>query len=122
MRCPKCGMMRPTIPFSKNPCLCGYGGGQITQRIYKYSLNGSVKQTLELPTNSTLLRACVVQNGTICLYAMVDMDQKHMAKIEVGVLGTGWDVPHEALYSPDNHFATVQDHSGYVWHIFVRNL
>ena len=120
MKCPKCGHVGPTIP---GPCpMCGYDGKLITQRIYKYPLNGSVKQTLELPFNSTLLRACVVQNGTICLYAMVDVDQPRTGKIEVGVLGTGWDVPHEALYSPDNHFATVQDNSGYVWHIFVRNI
>ena len=92
------------------------------QAIYKYTLNGSVKQTLELPFNSTLLRACVVQNGTICLYAMVDVNQPRTGKLEVGVLGTGWEIPQDPLYAPDNHFATVQDHPGYVWHIFVRNV
>lgn len=116
MTCPKCGFVGPTIP---GPCpKCGFDGN-ITQRIYKYPLTGAVKQKLKLPYGAHLLRTAVVQNGTICLYAMVDIDPVQMMEVEIGVLGTGWDVPAEPIYDPRNHLTTVVD-DGYVWHIFAR--
>lgn len=116
MRCPKCGHVGPTIP---GPCpCCGHSGAQ-TQKIYKYKLNGSVKQIIELPYGAKLLRTAIVQNGTICLYAMVDTDPIKTAKIEIGVLGTGWEIPSDRVYWPENHLASVQD-GDFVWHIFAN--
>lgn len=106
-------------PATLDPCICGYDGRPATKRVYKYPLSGAVRQKLSLPYGANLFRAAVVQNGTICLYAMVDVDQSRMAEVEVGVLGTGWDVPQEPIFDPQNHLATVSD-DGYVWHIFVR--
>ena len=118
MTCPKCGCSSPTIP---GPCpMCGYNGEPITQRIYRYPLTGACQQKLSLPSGSHLLRAAKVANGTISLYAMVDVDQKNMTDGEVGILGTGWDVPNLPLYAPNNHFMTVVGEEGFVWHIFVR--
>lgn len=116
MTCPKCGCTGPTIA---GPCpVCGFDG-KITQRIYKYPLTGAVRQKLKLPYNANVLRAAVVQGGTICLYAMVDANPTKYVEVEVGVLGTGWDVPPEPVYDPKNHFMTVDD-NGFVWHIFIR--
>lgn len=118
MRCPNCGRMRPTIPAK---CSCGYDPADSAipkYRIYKYKLSGSVQQKLSLPKHSVLLRAALVQGSEIYLYARVNPLVKEMDTIEIGVLGTGWDIPDIPLYDPDNHLLTVED-DWLVWHIFV---
>lgn len=119
MRCPKCGCMRPTIP---GPCHCGYDSSKEPTpkyRIYKYKLTGATKQVLTLPKQSVILRTAIVQSGVICLYARINPLITDTADVEVGVVGTGWEIPDEPLYNPGNYFQTVSD-GDYVWHIFVR--
>ena len=92
------------------------------QRIYRYPLTGATQQKLALPIGAHILRAAKMANGTISLYAMVDIDQKVTGEVEVGIIGTGWDVPNLPIYNPNNHFMTVQDEVGFVWHVFIRNI
>lgn len=119
MRCPQCGRIGPTIP---GKCTCGYDPANATipkYRIYKYGLTGMAQQVLELPKHSVLLRTAVVQNGNICLYARVNPLVKETSKLEVGIVGTGWEIPDLPVYNIENHLCTVTD-DGYVWHIFAR--
>lgn len=62
-----------------------------------------------MPKGSVVLRTAVVQNGTICLYAQVNPAQTEMALLEVGILGTGWDIPNLPLFDSTNYLTTVMD-------------
>lgn len=117
MRCPKCGRTRPTIPHK---CMRGYDPAiPVTQRIYKYPLSPQAQQKLKLPKGSVLLPFVTVQNGTPCLYARVDADETNTYELEVGILGTGWDIPDLPIYLQTNYFGSATD-GEFVWHIYVR--
>lgn len=77
-------------------------------KIYKYSLNRH-DTSVQLPAGANVVHAAE-QNGTICLWAMVDPD-KPLETRKFSVVGTGWDIEGRACY-----IATV--HEGpFVWHI-----
>lgn len=92
-------------------------------RIYKYELTGTAQQKVKLPKHSVVLRTADIQAGRIYLYARVNPLVKETEELEVGVMGTGWDIPDLPVYDIDNHLCTVADHSRattFVWHLFAR--
>lgn len=151
MKCPNCGRTRPTtltrcgcgynprthkvedvsihidasnMDISEIQDIRELGKTDIPKyRIYKYELTGAVQQKVKLPKHSVVLRAADIQAGRIYLYARVNPLVKETEELEVGVMGTGWDIPDLPVYDINNHLCTVADHSRattFVWHIFAR--
>lgn len=56
--------------------------------IYKYPLNSVTTQTLTLPIGATILSVKNVKES-ICVYAVVDNQQKTSKDVEILILGTG---------------------------------
>jgi hypothetical protein len=81
-------------------------------RIYKYPLDITDVQYLEMPTGAKLLSAGY-QGATLCLWAHVNPDAKAVLR-EVHICGTG----HACHSGSMNHIDTVIDDVGLVWHVF----
>lgn len=84
--------------------------------IHKYPLKITDNQTLYLPRDAQIL-SVQMQGDQLCLWALIDTDAPLYAS-DFGIYGTGNYVP--TLPSPRRHLATVQDHRGLVWHIFLE--
>jgi hypothetical protein len=80
--------------------------------IYKYPLKLQNFQELFLPKRAVILD---VQNqrGQLCLWAMVDSNEKNLATKPIHIIGTGWEhIPQSSL----RYIATVQM-DDCVWHV-----
>ena len=79
------------------------------KKIYKYTLDRSVRCVLDMPMDSRVL--CVqMQGGEICLWAEVDPAFAKFERVYC-VIGTGRECP------VGNYIGTVQE-NGFVWHIY----
>lgn len=83
--------------------------------IYKYE----IKETVCIPVGSIILDA-QMQRGVPVLWAIV-YDPKQLGKrtLKFKVLPTGGEFDSDYL-SGYNHFGTLQDNAGFVWHYFVK--
>jgi len=81
-------------------------------RIWKFPLRLEDVQELEIPRHNEIL-TCQVQNGGICLWAIVDPKQR-TEKRTVRIVGTGRPMPDGCTY-----VSTVQM-GAFVWHIFLE--
>jgi hypothetical protein len=81
--------------------------------IYKYPLNLTDTQLIELPKGSECLTV-EMQQGHPCLWAIVDRSQPNEFRT-IFLVGTGHRVPEGFL----QHLGTVQD-AGFVWHFFLE--
>lgn len=64
--------------------------------IYKYPLEAVDAQRVTLPANSKLL--CIkLQNGTPCLWALVDPNETYSEGIDIRCAGTGHNIEEENL-------------------------
>jgi hypothetical protein len=79
-------------------------------KIFKYQLHLVNDQSIKMPVGTDILVA-QVQDGVICLWAVVDEDAHNEIR-KIYIVGTGHDVPLECQY-----ISTVQL-GHFVWHIF----
>lgn len=89
----------------------------MTRKIFKYPLETTDHQEVEMPIASVIL--CVqVQHGIPCLWAMVNTDPElAKEKRKVRICGTGHDVDDH----PDYYVGTYQLQGGaLVFHVFAR--
>ncbi|MCK9369278.1 hypothetical protein M0R04_05005 [Candidatus Dojkabacteria bacterium] len=84
------------------------------KKIYKYKLEITDNQKVTLPVDSDFL-SCQMQNGELCMWVLVNPNEKETFTAEILVIGTGNPIKEDL----DNygHMATVQDGS-LVWHVF----
>ena len=82
-------------------------------KVYRYPIYLMYEQTVEMPSGKILhvdyqTRA---PHG-LCLWALVDEDAP-IELVRIVITGTGHDVPDGV-----EHITTVQDVTGFVWHIW----
>lgn len=82
--------------------------------IYKYPLEITDNQVIELPKDSGVLTV-QMQNNQLCLWALVDTEQTQRQQVPVKVFGTGNPVD---FTGPWQYVSTVQERI-FVWHIFI---
>lgn len=85
------------------------------KKIYKYILEITDFQTVEIPGLQLLLGA-QFQNGQLCVWALVDPD-KLKSNIPFWIFGTG--NPLSDVIEDIDYFKTVQQ-GPLVWHIFTN--
>lgn len=83
------------------------------QRIYKYPLTVTDKQTVYMPQGASVL-SLDTQNRTPTIWAAVDPDQDNVA-VNIVMAGTGHTLPDIPL----KHIGTAQI-DGFVWHYFIE--
>ena len=82
-------------------------------QIWKYPLEIRDEQSIKMPGTSAIL-AVQVQNGTPCLWVMVDPRNPGRFR-KIAIYGTG----HEMSQSPYNYIGTFQVANGsLVFHVF----
>ena len=88
------------------------------KKIYKYTLNIEDRQGLEMPTGAKILSA-KNQGDNICLWALVDTEEKMTMTYEIEIFSTG-----NPVYENDKTFREFIDTcvmpNGLVWHLFKR--
>lgn len=85
------------------------------ERIFKYVLEITGSQVMDLPEGSKILSA-MAQRDEVVLYALVDDDVQTTCGHMIRIVGTGHPFPdcHEHYY-----LGTVMTHGGsLVWHVF----
>lgn len=85
------------------------------KKIYKYVLNLTTFQTVEIPRNATFI-SCQLQNDNITLWYLVTVENKPDTKT-IMIYGTG-NIIHENTSLLD-HLGTIQQ-GGFVWHVFEK--
>lgn len=85
----------------------------VTQKIYKYPFPYlSEKIIIALPAHSRIL-SVQTQHGVICLWAVVDTEERDVDARAFRIVGTGHPIPD----GPLTYLATVQT-GAFVWHVF----
>ena len=81
--------------------------------IYKYKLDVTDRQSLQLPKSYQILKVDM-QNGVLCLWALVDPDNDSVC-CTIDIIGTG----HAGIddNTPRRHLNSVFD-GPFVWHVF----
>ena len=91
------------------------------KKVYKYPIEITDFQVIEIPVGSKLLSA-QMQRDTLCLWALVDPEQKTLCRQGIIIAGTGHPV-HEDTYRLAEFLGTVQSHEeSLVWHIWTREI
>jgi len=87
------------------------------RRIWKYPLQLTDTQTVEMPEGAQILTA-QRQGQTLCLWALVDCEPElPKQNREIEIIGTG----NPIIEAPRRYIATVQMQGGSLWwHIFER--
>jgi hypothetical protein len=87
--------------------------------IYKYPLEITDTQTVELPYEHRIL-SVQAQNGILCLWAAVDLEETFKADRTIRIIGTGNQSDELDFYfSGDMEFISTVQLSGLVWHVFT---
>lgn len=84
--------------------------------IWKYTLEVTAAQTVDIPSGSTILLPAQAQDGKIVLWAVVDPAAPPVPN-EFRIFGTG----APADFAPDsagNHYAGSVQLGQFVWHVF----
>lgn len=81
--------------------------------IYKYKINITDKQTLNLPTDAEFLKIGT-QNDVLYIWAMVNTSKK-IIPYDIVIFGTGHEIKSwETL----KHIGSFQHKNTFVWHVF----
>ncbi len=83
-------------------------------RIWKFPLELADVQEVEMPSGAQLL-SVDSQQGTLCLWAMVDLDSGTKERHVIDILGTG-----NPIESHHRSFIGTVQMGTLVWHIFQR--
>lgn len=82
--------------------------------IFKYQLEITDVQTLQIPVNSTIL-SVQLQNDTLCMWVLVNTENK-IENVNIHIFGTGHEINPEI---PLAYISTVQLYGGkLIFHIF----
>ena len=84
--------------------------------IHKFNISSAGTTEVELSSAADIIH-CGVQQGIICIWALVDTDFEK-EKRTFKVFGTGWDIGKE--WDENNepeHVGTVQI-GAYIWHVY----
>lgn len=92
----------------------------MSKKIYKYELEITDHQFVEMPVMSRVLSA-KEQNGKLCIWALVDPNMP-MRKKNVQVIGTGNPIETNVSYHDWDFIDTVIMSYGLVWHVFADKL
>lgn len=86
-------------------------------KIFKYALEITDEQHVELPHDSQLL-SVQDQNGQLTLWALINPNLNMVFRL-VTIIGTGHPItkPRAVL---GTFIGTVQMYNGLVWHVFVK--
>jgi len=87
--------------------------------IYKYNLEITDRQSLELPKNADIL-SVKNQDNKLCLWAYVDTEIEEKTIHEIEVFGTGNPI-FENSKTVREFLGTCVMPNGLVWHVFKRN-
>ena len=85
--------------------------------IYKYELEITYRQDLMLPIEYDVIDVDA-QNGKLCLWAIVDPEEKETSSLTVMIKGTGHDITDEE-YHQFFHVKSVVMPNFLVWHVFI---
>ena len=86
------------------------------KRIYKYPLEVTDTQIIELPFGARILTADM-QYEKLCLWALVNPDLESKSKRTIDIFGTG----HPIDGKPRDYISTFQMDGGrLIFHVFVR--
>ena len=89
------------------------------ERIYKYQLETTTQQVINLPVNAEILTV-QNQNELPCLWALVDSEQKETEERYIEIFGTGHDVGYD-MGIERKYIATYQLMNGnFIGHVFER--
>lgn len=84
--------------------------------IYKYTItsanNPSSLSGIMMPVGAEIL-SLQVQDGLICVWALIDKEQNLQEYRVFNIFGTGFGIAVE-----DKLYIDTIQHSGYVWHIY----
>lgn len=89
------------------------------KRVYKYVLQVTDEQTIEIPSEKIL--SVESQGDNIVVYALVDMDEKTIFKYEYEfrTYGTGHDIPDDIYFF--TFLGTVKMYNGSsMFHVFYK--
>ncbi len=81
--------------------------------IYKYPLNITDEQTINLPEGAKILHAGLDPQGVPCLWAAVYPANPSIPTV-IYIIGTGWEMPKAA----DGHIGSFIQ-GPFVWHVFI---
>lgn len=84
------------------------------RRIFKYNIEVIGMQTLVLPVDSHIL-SVQFQRGLFCVWAIADDQEAATDRVPIRIYGTG----HECYEEMCAYMTTVQDITGFVWHVFI---
>ena len=91
----------------------------MAKRVYKYPLAIADLQNILLPKSAVVLGHPQVQHGVLCLWTLVDPDEKETKRISVVIHGTGHDVP-EADDENYRYVGTFQIRAGrLIFHVWL---
>lgn len=82
--------------------------------IWKFPIELTDEQRIEIPAGSKILSA-QVQNGQICIWAIVDDSEVETEYRPVAIVGTG-----NKLWCFDWEFVGTVQQGDFVWHIFIK--
>ena len=88
------------------------------KKIYKYNLDITDRQLLELPKGSEIL-SVKNQGDNICLWALVNSEEQSKEVFEIEIFGTGHDI-YENEKTERKFIDTCVMPNGLVWHIVHR--
>jgi len=87
--------------------------------IYKYQLKITDTQYVEIEGFNGFLKVAE-QNGGLCLWCIVNKEDKSIYTAEINIVGTGNPIPHKTKIHEGGYFDSVLMSSGLVWHIFAN--
>lgn len=92
----------------------------MANHIYKYKIELTEEQRLDLPSGATFLDVQYV-GADLCVWVIHDFD-RDIVSVPVKIRGTGPEHSLEGLWGNGyRHLGTVQDTACRVWHAFVEN-
>lgn len=82
--------------------------------IHKFLLNGTSETVFNSYAGAKILSAGCQNKDQLVVWVEVDNAVRGISQLKVCVYGTGWELPD----NPGRFIGTVQDGTGYVWHIY----
>lgn len=88
--------------------------------IYKYQLEITDHQSLEIEGFNGFLKVAD-QNGNLCLWCLVNKEDKSIYTAEIKIVGTGNQITELDKIHQGSYFDSVLMGNGLVWHVFLIN-
>lgn len=86
--------------------------------IYKYELKIKDEQKVEISGMREFLKIAE-QNGNLCLWCLVETNDKEVYTAEVVIVGTGHKIDSH-LFNKSTYFDSVVMSNGLVWHVALE--